>query len=97
ASPREAELQELIHQVDIIVNNKKLEWERKVRALEAKMDVQDQELANAQSKLDLKGQEVGILRQKLDSLQKTKYEMAQDFEAQLQALKSQVRKFIVVQ
>ncbi|XP_037745496.1 deuterosome assembly protein 1 [Chelonia mydas] len=89
ASPCEAELQELIHQIDIMVNNKKLEWERKVRALEARMDVRDQELANAQSKLDLKGQEVGILRQKLDSLQKTKYEMAQDFEAQLQALKSQ--------
>uniref|UniRef100_A0A8C4VP27 Deuterosome assembly protein 1 n=1 Tax=Gopherus evgoodei TaxID=1825980 RepID=A0A8C4VP27_9SAUR len=68
---------------------KKLEWERRVQALEARMDVRDQELANAQSKLDLKGQEVGILRQKLDSLQKTKYEMAQDFEAQLQALKSQ--------
>ncbi|KAH1186826.1 deuterosome assembly protein 1 isoform X1 [Mauremys mutica] len=89
ASPCEAELQELIHQIDIMVNNKKLEWERRVQALEARMDVRDQELANAQSKLDLKGQEVGILRQKLDSLQKTKYEMAQDFEAQLQALKSQ--------
>ncbi|XP_039377891.1 deuterosome assembly protein 1 isoform X4 [Mauremys reevesii] len=89
ASPCEAELQELIHQIDIMVNNKKLEWERRVKALEARMDVRDQELANAQSKLDLKGQEVGILRQKLDSLQKTKYEMAQDFEAQLQALKSQ--------
>uniref|UniRef100_A0A8C0H449 Deuterosome assembly protein 1 n=1 Tax=Chelonoidis abingdonii TaxID=106734 RepID=A0A8C0H449_CHEAB len=89
ASPCEAELQELIYQIDIMVNNKKLEWERRVQALEARMDVRDQELANAQSKLDLKGQEVGILRQKLDSLQKTKYEMAQDFEAQLQALKSQ--------
>ncbi|XP_025038725.2 deuterosome assembly protein 1 isoform X2 [Pelodiscus sinensis] len=89
ASPCEAELQELIHQIDIMVNNKKLEWERKVQSLEARMDIRDKELANAQSKLDLKGQEVGILRQKLDTLQKTKYEMAQDFEAQLQALKSQ--------
>uniref|UniRef100_A0A8C3FYI7 CEP63/Deup1 N-terminal domain-containing protein n=1 Tax=Chrysemys picta bellii TaxID=8478 RepID=A0A8C3FYI7_CHRPI len=68
ASPCEAELQELVHQIDIMVNNKKLEWERKVRALEARMDVRDQELANAQSKLDLKGQELiqsGILKSKL--------------------------------
>ncbi|KYO43025.1 hypothetical protein Y1Q_0012910 [Alligator mississippiensis] len=61
-----------------------------MRALEAKMDVRDQELAEAQSKLDQKGQEVGMLRQKLENLQKTKYEMVKNYEAQLQALKSQV-------
>ncbi|GAB0180731.1 deuterosome assembly protein 1 [Grus japonensis] len=88
-SPCEAELQELVHQIDIMVNRKKVEWERKMKALEAKMDIQDQELASAQSKLDQKGQEVGLLRQKLEDLQKTKYEMAQNYETHLQALKSQ--------
>lgn len=58
ASPCEAELQELVHQIDIMVNRKQVEWERKMRVLEAKMDIQDQELASAQSKLDQKGQEV---------------------------------------
>lgn len=58
ASPCEAELQELVHQIDIMVNRKQVEWERKMRALEAKMDIQDQELASAQNKLDQKGQEV---------------------------------------
>ncbi|XP_039236007.1 deuterosome assembly protein 1 isoform X2 [Pipra filicauda] len=91
-SPGEAELQELVHQIDIMVNRKQLEWERKMRALEAKMDIQDQELASAQSKLDRKGQEVGLLQQKLEDLQKTKYEMAQSYETQLQALKSQFTK-----
>ncbi|KAF4787750.1 deuterosome assembly protein 1 [Turdus rufiventris] len=57
ASPCEAELQELVHQIDIMVNRKQVEWERKMRALEAKMDIQDQELASAQNKLDQKGQE----------------------------------------
>ncbi|KAM6317154.1 deuterosome assembly protein 1 [Aegotheles albertisi] len=91
-SPCEAELQELVHQIDIMVNSKRVEWERKMKALEAKMDIQDKELASAQSKLDQKGQEVGLLQQKLEDLQKTKYEMAQHYETQLQALKSQFSK-----
>ncbi|XP_064265604.1 deuterosome assembly protein 1 isoform X3 [Passer domesticus] len=94
ASPCEAALQELVHQIDIIVNRKQVEWERKMRALEAKMDIQDQELASAQSKLDQKGQEVGLLQQELENLQKTKNEMAQSYETQLQALKSQFSKLI---
>ncbi|KAK4831182.1 hypothetical protein QYF61_015914 [Mycteria americana] len=88
-SPCEAELQELVHQIDIMVNSKKVEWESKMKALEAKMDIQDKELASAQSKLDQKGREVELLQQKLEDLQKTKYEMAQNYETQLQALKSQ--------
>uniref|UniRef100_A0A8U8BBW3 CEP63/Deup1 N-terminal domain-containing protein n=1 Tax=Geospiza parvula TaxID=87175 RepID=A0A8U8BBW3_GEOPR len=95
ASPCEVELQELVHQIDIMVNRKQIEWERKMRALEAKMDIQDQELASARSKLDQKGQEVGLLQQELENLQKTKNEMAQSYEAQLQALKSQVRKIFL--
>ncbi|XP_068281222.1 deuterosome assembly protein 1 [Nyctibius grandis] len=91
-SPCEAELQELVHQIDIMVNSKKVEWERKMKALEAKVDIQDKELASTQSKLDEKGQEVGLLRQKLEELLKTKYEMAQNYETQLQALKSQFSK-----
>lgn len=47
-----------MHQVDIIVNSKKVEWERKMKALEAQMDIQHQELASTQSKLDQKSQEV---------------------------------------
>ncbi|KAJ7420810.1 Deuterosome protein 1 [Willisornis vidua] len=91
-SPCEAELQEIAHQIDIMVNRKQMEWERKMRALEVKMDIRDQELASAQSKLDQKGQEVGLLQQKLEDLEKTKYEMAQSYETQLQALKSQFSK-----
>ncbi|XP_060627095.2 deuterosome assembly protein 1 [Anolis sagrei] len=90
--PHDAELQELMQQIDIMVYNKKLEWEKKMQALEAKMTVRDQELASAQSKLEQKGQEVGVLRQKLDSLQKSKYEIVENYDAQLQALKTQFSK-----
>ncbi|KAM8821819.1 deuterosome assembly protein 1 [Eudromia elegans] len=94
ASPCEAELQELMHQIDIMVNSKKMEWERKMRALEAKMDIRDQELANAHSKLAQKGQEVGLLQEKLENLQRAKSEMVQNYEVQLQALKSQFLKLM---
>ncbi|XP_034865284.1 deuterosome assembly protein 1 isoform X3 [Mirounga leonina] len=89
ASPCEAELQELMEQIDIMVSNKKLDWERKMRALETRLDLRDQELANAQTCLDQKGQEVGLLRQKLDSLEKCNLAMTQNYEGQLQTLKAQ--------
>nr|XP_023410466.1 deuterosome assembly protein 1 [Loxodonta africana] len=88
----EAELQELMEQIDIMVSNKKLDWERKMRALETRLDLRDQELANAQTCLDQKGQEVGLLRQKLDSLEKCNLAMTQNYEGQLQTLKAQFSK-----
>nr|XP_016848175.1 PREDICTED: deuterosome protein 1 [Anolis carolinensis] len=90
--PCDAELQELMQQIDIMVNNKKLEWEKRLQSLEAKMTVRDQELASAQSKLEQKGQEVGVLRQKLDNLQKSKYELVENYDTQLQGLKTQFSK-----
>uniref|UniRef100_A0A671FTV0 Deuterosome assembly protein 1 n=2 Tax=Rhinolophus ferrumequinum TaxID=59479 RepID=A0A671FTV0_RHIFE len=92
ASPCEAELQELMEQIDIMVSNKKLDWERKMRALETRLDLRDRELANAQTCLDQKGQEVGLLRQKLDSLEKCNLAMTQNYEGQLQTLKDQFSK-----
>ncbi|KAM6157526.1 deuterosome assembly protein 1 [Rhynchocyon petersi] len=81
-----------MEQIDIMVSNKKLEWERKMRALETRLDLRDQELANAQTCLDQKGQEVGLLRQKLDSLEKCNLAMTQNYEGQLQTLKAQFSK-----
>ncbi|XP_073743261.1 deuterosome assembly protein 1 isoform X5 [Callorhinus ursinus] len=68
ASPCEAELQELMEQIDIMVNNKKLDWERKMRALETRLDLRDQELANAQTCLDQKGQEFSKLTNSFEKL-----------------------------
>ncbi|XP_048351616.1 deuterosome assembly protein 1 isoform X2 [Sphaerodactylus townsendi] len=90
--PCDTELQELMHQIDIMVNNRKREWEKKMEALEVRMTIKDQELANTQSRLDQKGQEVGLLKQKLDSLHKTEYEMVQNYNIELQGLKAQCAK-----
>lgn len=58
ASSCEAAVQDVVHQTVIIVNSKKAEWERKMKAFKARMDIQHQESASAQSKLDQKGQKV---------------------------------------
>ncbi|OBS68175.1 hypothetical protein A6R68_03285, partial [Neotoma lepida] len=81
-----------MEQIDIMMSNKNLDWERKMRALETRLDLRDQELANAQACLDQKGQEVGLLRQKLDSLEKCNLVMTQNYEGQLQTLKAEFSK-----
>ncbi|XP_032076216.1 deuterosome assembly protein 1 isoform X2 [Thamnophis elegans] len=67
--PCDAELQQLMHQIDIMVNKKKLEWEKKMQGLEARMTIRNEELASAQSKLDQKGQEFAKLTQSYEKLQ----------------------------
>uniref|UniRef100_A0A8D0LB13 Deuterosome assembly protein 1 n=1 Tax=Sphenodon punctatus TaxID=8508 RepID=A0A8D0LB13_SPHPU len=69
STPYEPSLHELID----IMAKKKLEWERKMEALETRMAIRDQELANAQNKLDQRGQEVGVLRQELDTQVRKKH------------------------
>ncbi|XP_072467478.1 deuterosome assembly protein 1 isoform X8 [Notamacropus eugenii] len=68
SSTCEAELQELMEQIDIMVSNKKMDWERKMRALETRLDLRDQELANAQNCLDQKGQEFSKLTNNFEKL-----------------------------
>ncbi|XP_032765778.1 deuterosome assembly protein 1 isoform X2 [Rattus rattus] len=57
-----------MEQIDIMVSNKKLDWERKMRALETRLDLRDQELANAQTCLDQKGQEFSKLTNNFEKL-----------------------------
>ncbi|XP_069495400.1 deuterosome assembly protein 1 isoform X2 [Ambystoma mexicanum] len=74
----ETELQGLMHQIDIMVQNSKSEWERKSRALEAMLQIRDQEI-------EQKSAEVESLQQKLGKAQKK-------YEGQLNLMKSELRK-----
>ncbi|XP_075448638.1 deuterosome assembly protein 1 isoform X4 [Ascaphus truei] len=92
SSSCEAELEELMHQIDIMVNNKKVEWEMQVKLLEQRLDAQNQELAKARISFDQKNCEVGILCQKLEEADKAQCVVSQDYEKQLQMLKYQLCK-----
>lgn len=54
----EAELQELMKQIDIMVAHKKSEWEGQTHALETCLDIRDRELKTLKSQLDMKHKEV---------------------------------------
>ncbi|XP_039770888.1 deuterosome assembly protein 1 isoform X6 [Ornithorhynchus anatinus] len=91
-SPCPFELQELMEQIKIMVSNKKLDWDRKMQALEIDLNLRDQEIANAHNCLDKKNQEVGLLQQKLNHLEKHNYDMSQKYQGELHTLKSQFSK-----
>jgi len=54
----EAELQELMKQIDIMVAHKKAEWEEQTQGLEACLSVREQELSSARAALQEKQKEV---------------------------------------
>ena len=54
----EAELQELMKQIDIMVAHKKSEWEGQTHALETCLDIRERELKALRSQVDMKHKEV---------------------------------------
>ncbi|XP_067888992.1 deuterosome assembly protein 1-like isoform X2 [Heterodontus francisci] len=88
----EAELQELMHQIDIMVNRKKLEWEQHSQSLETRLEMRELELANIRTCLDQKQHEVDKLRQQLEDSESSHREMIQKYEERLKSFKSDLYK-----
>ncbi|XP_040282282.1 deuterosome assembly protein 1 isoform X2 [Bufo bufo] len=88
----ETQLEELMHQIDIMVNSKKVEWEQQVLALEQRLETQELELTQTRGALDEKDYEIAALSKKLEEADKSQCETVQNYEHQLEALKSQLCK-----
>uniref|UniRef100_A0A8C4L873 Centrosomal protein of 63 kDa n=1 Tax=Equus asinus TaxID=9793 RepID=A0A8C4L873_EQUAS len=82
----EAELQELMKQIDIMVAHKKSEWEGQTHALETCLDVRERELKSLRGQLEMKHKEVGMLRQQVEEHEKVKQEMAVEYKQELKKL-----------
>ncbi|KAM8758360.1 centrosomal protein of 63 kDa isoform 10-T10 [Rhynchonycteris naso] len=82
----EAELQELMKQIDIMVAHKKSEWEGQTHALEACLDIRERELKTLRSQLEMKHKEVEMLRKQVEEHEKVKQEMAMDYKQELKKL-----------
>nr|XP_055177098.1 centrosomal protein of 63 kDa isoform X5 [Nyctereutes procyonoides] len=79
----EAELQELMKQIDIMVAHKKSEWEGQTHALETCLDIRERELKALRGQLDMKHKEVVMLHQQIEEHEKVKQEMATDYKQEL--------------
>ncbi|XP_053312511.1 deuterosome assembly protein 1 [Spea bombifrons] len=88
----ENELEDLMKQIDIMVNSKKVEWERQVTSLEQRLEARTEELAEARHALDQKTCELGILYTRLEQADRAHCEKVENYERQLQALKHQLCK-----
>ncbi|KAM8975364.1 deuterosome assembly protein 1 [Pelodytes ibericus] len=88
----ENELEELMHQIDVMVNSKKVEWERQIIGLQQRVESQAGELAEARNVLDQKTCEIGILCKQLEQSENAQCEKVQNYERQLQALNHQLCK-----
>ncbi|XP_033259967.1 centrosomal protein of 63 kDa isoform X6 [Orcinus orca] len=75
----EAELQELMKQIDIMVAHKKSAWEGQTHVLETCLDNRERELKALRS-------QVGMLRQQVEEHEKVKQEMAIEYKLELKNL-----------
>ncbi|XP_069474155.1 centrosomal protein of 63 kDa [Ambystoma mexicanum] len=79
----EAELQELLRQIDIMVTHKKSEWESQTNVLATRLELREQELSSFRASMEQKHKEVGVLRQQVKDLEKAKQSLASEYEQQL--------------
>ncbi|KAM4658952.1 centrosomal protein of 63 kDa isoform 2-T2 [Amazona ochrocephala] len=86
----EAELQELMKQIDIMVAHKKSEWEGQTQALEACLSAREQELSSARAALQEKYKEVDVLRHQVEDMEKAKLDMAREYEQQLKKFQEEL-------
>ncbi|XP_032344001.1 centrosomal protein of 63 kDa isoform X1 [Camelus ferus] len=82
----EAELQELMKQIDIMVAHKKSEWEGQTHALETCLDIREQELKALRSQLDMKHKEAQLAnrKQKLESVELSSQSEIQHLSSKLE-------------
>ncbi|KFQ21422.1 Centrosomal protein of 63 kDa [Mesitornis unicolor] len=86
----EAELQELMKQIDIMVAHKKSEWEGQTQALEACLSAREQELSSARAALQEKYKEVGMLRHQVQDMEKAKQDTVREYEEQLKKFQEEL-------
>ncbi|XP_041119787.1 centrosomal protein of 63 kDa isoform X2 [Polyodon spathula] len=86
----QAELQELMKQIDIMVAHKRSEWEAQSQAVQARLQAREEELHTARDLLEHRHKEVGMLRHQVEEMQEMKQELVSKYEEQLQGMKEEL-------
>ncbi|XP_069584032.1 centrosomal protein of 63 kDa isoform X4 [Ranitomeya imitator] len=88
----EAELQELMRQIDIMLEHKKSEWEAHTETLNTLLQLRDQELSSARTREDRLSQEIRSLRRQLSEQEETHRTKTADYESQLARFQEELDK-----
>ncbi|XP_039216010.1 centrosomal protein of 63 kDa isoform X4 [Crotalus tigris] len=86
----EAELQELMKQIDIMVAHKKAEWETQTQTLESCLEFRNQELSSLKNAAEEKHKETERLCQRLDEMEQLNREMTIEYERQLTKVQNEL-------
>ncbi|XP_053165071.1 centrosomal protein of 63 kDa isoform X2 [Hemicordylus capensis] len=86
----EAELQELMKQIDIMVAHKKAEWESQTQALESCLDIREHELSSLRNALDEKRREIERLCQQLEGMEQLNHDITMEYEQQLKNVQEEL-------
>nr|XP_054771106.1 centrosomal protein of 63 kDa-like [Lytechinus pictus] len=86
----QAELQELMRQIDIMVNSKRLEWEASIKATEAQVRQRDEEIVTIKMALDAKTAETNRLTHELGGMERTQKELVTKYEQQVDQLRREM-------
>ncbi|XP_069831762.1 centrosomal protein of 63 kDa isoform X1 [Dendropsophus ebraccatus] len=79
----EAELQELMKQIDIMLEHKKAEWEAHTETLNTLLQLRDQELSSARTREERLNQEIRSLRKQLVEQEESNSSKTAEYETQL--------------
>ncbi|KAL4630716.1 centrosomal protein of 63 kDa [Arapaima gigas] len=88
----EPELQELMHQIDIMVAHKRSQWEQEIQVMESRLLGTETELKSTKGLLERKHTEVEVLRRQLEETQATQQDLASKHEEQLQHVRNELAK-----
>ncbi|XP_070609267.1 centrosomal protein of 63 kDa isoform X6 [Erythrolamprus reginae] len=86
----EAELQELMKQIDIMMAHKKVEWDTQTQALESCLELRDRELSSLKNVAEEKRKETERLCQRLDEMEQLNREMTIEYECQLTKVQNEL-------
>jgi len=83
----ESELTELMHQIDIMVESKRQEWEQQHKALQFQVDRKEREIQKLRELVEHRNKEAGQLQQKIELNNDKHNKMISKYEEQLGKLK----------